>query len=77
MTVLHYVLAKMSLDFVCAVFETALSSTCFEFYWRIFHHGQLLLLLDILLNAPPSLGQTDYNGNNHQKFLNTVHCPET
>jgi len=30
-TELHYVLAKKSLSFVCAVLETALSSTCFEF----------------------------------------------
>jgi len=31
-TVLHYVLEKKSLSFVCAVLETALPSTCFEFY---------------------------------------------
>jgi len=31
---------------------------------EVFHHGQLLLLLDIVLTAPPSLGQTDYSRNN-------------
>jgi len=68
-TVLHCVLAKKSLSFVCAVLETALSSTCLEFCLKIFHHGLLLLLLDILLTGPPSLGQTDYSHNNHPKSL--------
>jgi len=68
-TVLHYVLAKQSLCFVCAVLEAALSNTCFEFCQIIFHPGLLLLLLDILLTAPPSLGQIDDSCNNPQKFL--------
>jgi len=67
----------MLLSFLCAVLETASSntSTCFEFCLGIFHNGLLLLLLDILLTAPPSLVQIDYNRNNPQKSLiqyNTV-----
>jgi len=47
----------------------SLSSTCFEFCWRVFHHGLLLPLLDILFTAPPSLGQIDYSRNNPPKSL--------
>ena len=47
--VLHYVLAKKSLTFLCVVLETALSSTCCRnFVTEFFHIGTLLLLLDIL-----------------------------
>jgi len=65
----RYILAKKSLRFVCAVLETALSSTCFEFCRRIFHHGFLFLLLYILVTGPPSLGQIDYRRNNPQKSV--------
>jgi len=37
--------------------------------FEVFHYGLLLLLLDILLTAPPSLGQIDYSRNNPQKSL--------
>jgi len=65
----RYILAKKSIRFFCAVLETALSSTCFEFCWTIFHHGLLLLLLYILVTGPQSLGQIDYRRNNPQKSV--------
>jgi len=72
-TVLKYCItfAKFRLyrSFVYAVLATALSSTCFEFCWRIFHRELLLHLLDILLTAPPSLSQIDDSRNNPQKSL--------
>ena len=47
--VLQYIFAKKLPRFVCALLKTALSSTstCFEFFWRIFHKEQLRLKLDI------------------------------
>jgi len=76
-TVLHSALAKKSLSFFCTVLETALSSTCFEFCSRIFHHqhGPLLLSHDTVLTAQPRTvkpvvtGQTDNSRNKPQKSL--------
>jgi len=48
-TVLHYVLAKMSLNFSCVVLETALSSLAhaLNFFREFFHHGLLRIFPDI------------------------------
>ena len=47
--VLHYVLAKKSLRFACAVLETALFSTCCWILVREFFHNGLLLFLFVIL----------------------------
>jgi len=57
-------LRKSRLNFVRLFLRQLYLAPALNFVREFFHHGLLLLLLDILRTAPPSPCQIDYSRNN-------------